>query len=756
MEPITQNADANEITFINYSHNPQITPEQTKDAAAKKTTGWILKQVEWKKETLEKMVQNEAYICSKLTDGHKTKENVEEVYFLALDFDNKDDRKPEESIKKKFEYITKDAFIKEALKWKFSWFLHTTVSHRKKNLPDGKPCDKFRVIIPFSQASSDSIIRNELKEFWLKKYPNLDTTCFQGERYYIMSPKAEVYFHNVIDEDGLPVFFNPYCDEVKNIKVPTATSRTKSKKIQIELFDLDLEVILADNETKMKIHEIVGKTPIFCPYCIHDSEHRGNPDSANAFIDINNAGYPYIYCSSEDKTYWPNPKDPHLTNVKLFWNTTVGAVSLTEYIPPDDKSEDSPNKTVYVFKNNDDFINYCNNERIDPSIKNHLIRAGLIFNPKLPGGLSGDVYNLFEETPFMKKDYSGFSKIQLSNVVSQLKTKTPVIHELLYNLLGDDEIIMRFINWNAFILQKRERTSTAWLIQSEEQGIGKDFTFNFILKPIFGNRQSQILNGSRIGKQFNSMDLHCFLRGYNEVFSNKDNGSNTYRKEWLKDSITGKEQTIEFKGVDSYQAKNHMNFILFSNNDQPIIIDHNDRRYNVVKNEKAKKVKCLSFYTREEDLPPLVQKELGEFADILFTTEFDQDLVNTVIETSAKEDLIKLSSDEYDKFIDALHNGDSDYFMLDEIFPPSESEKMFAGSNSGLVRSVNATELDRMITEYEVIPAAYMNRIIKFHFNQKNYREALERLKQKKLVVKQKRLGNLPNQKVYMMEDATL
>lgn len=753
MNSITKQSEEHEIIYLNYSGNSHITPDLSKTEAGKKKTGWKLEKVEWNKEKLAELVRNKSYVCSSLKDGYNVKDNVEKVFFLALDFDNKDNRNPEESLKKNFEYITKDEFIKEAKKWRFAWFLHTTVSHQKEKLSDGRPCDKFRVIIPFSQEAPDSIFRCELKEFWLKKFPLLDASCFQGERYYYISSNAEVEFHNPLDENGKPIFFDPLCDAVLSCKPKKTASKSRTKTINKELFNLDLEVVLADGNTKVKISEIDTHTPIFCPYCIHDKEHRGNPDSANAFIDINNAGYPYIYCSSEDKTYWPNPKDPHLTNVKLFWNTTVGAVSLTDYIAPDDKGEDSPNKTVYVFKNNDDFINYCYNERIDPSIKNYLIRAGLIFNPKLPGGLNGDVYNLFEETPFMKKDYSGLSRIQLGDVVQQLKFKTPAIHELLNNLLGSDEIIMRFINWNAFILQKRERTSTAWLIQSEEQGIGKDFTFNFILKPIFGNRQSQILNGSRIGKQFNSLDLHCYLRGYNEVFSNKDNGANTYRKEWLKDRITGKDQTIEFKGVDPYQARNHMNFILFSNNTQPIIMDQNDRRYNVIKNDKAKKVKCLSFYTREEDLPPLIQKELGKFADILFTTEYNQDLVNTVIETTAKEDLIKLSSDEYDKFVDALRSGENDYFMLDEIFPPSESEKLFAGSNSGLVRSVNATEINRMITEYKVIPAAYMNRIIKFHFNQKNYREALERLKQKKLVVKQKRLGNLPNQKVYMIED---
>ena len=247
------------------------------------------------------------------------------------------------------------------------------------------------------------------------------------------------------------------------------------------------------------------------------------------------------------------------------------------------------------------------------------------------------------------------------------------------------------------------------------------------------------------------MDLHCFLRGYNEVFSNKDNGTNTYRKEWLKDRITGLEQTIEFKGVDSYQARNYMNFILFSNNDQPIIIEQNDRRYNVVKNDNAKKVEKLSFYTCQADLEPQIQKEIGDFAEVLFTSEFDWDLANTPIETTAKKDIISLSADEFDKFAEALRNGDSDYFMLNEIFPPSSFDNLFTENKSEVIRSAVANELDKIITDSKVIPATHMNKILKFHFSYKNYKESLDRLKQKGLVCIQKRLSGSGNTKVYMV-----
>ncbi|MFA8451808.1 MAG: hypothetical protein ACEPOW_14025 [Bacteroidales bacterium] len=52
------------------------------------------------------------------------------------------------------------------------------------------------------------------------------------------------------------------------------------------------------------IKDIQDRTPIFCPFCDHTSEHRSNPESANAFVNVNDAGSHYLYCSSENTIYW--------------------------------------------------------------------------------------------------------------------------------------------------------------------------------------------------------------------------------------------------------------------------------------------------------------------------------------------------------------------------------------------------------------------------------------------------------------------
>ena len=89
----------------------------------------------------------------------------------------------------------------------------------------------------------------------------------------------------------------------------------------------------------------------------------------------------------------------------------------------------------------------------------------------------------------------------------------------------------------------------------------------------------------------------------------------------------------------------------------------------------AVKVNELSIYRGQKYLEPDIAKEVPEFADIIFTFEYDRELANTPIETEAKNRLKALSKDEYEEFAERLKAKDASYFLLEEIFPITEKEK---------------------------------------------------------------------------------
>ena len=694
---------------LKYSYNPNVTSGLSKAEGGKITTGWIPSEVNWEESELNNFVKTTSYSPSRFLDGKKLKDNVEEAYFLTLDFDKGDP--------------SMEKYIELSSKSKFSWFLHTTVNHKRSVSDEGieiEARDKYRVIIPLSRAISRDDLEN-IKEVLVERFPTIDKTCFDGNRYFKMNPDAIVHLNNFVDDEGIIVFLDP-SDIMENKK---KVGRPKKEEITISLDD---EILLDDEATKIKVRDVTQKTKIFCPYCDHSK--RTHPHQHNAFIDLNDAGQYYIFCSSEGKTYWQDSREIDASKSKLFWNESVGGPSMIGY---ESYNGDGP---LYIFKNAADFDNYCVQNNIDPNIRSYLPRREIIFNPGLSGGLNDEYYNLFEETEFMKKDYSDLTTLPLDQAVDELKNRCKVIYEILINIFGEKEYLERFINWIAYILQERKKSYTAWLITSNVQGVGKDLMFQHMLMPIFGKKQCQMMNGSRIAKNFNKIDMNCFLRGYNEVFSAGNVRENLHRKESLKDLITSHYQSIEIKGVDTFQSHNFMNFILFSNSEHPIFIDEEDRRFNVIRNDDAVKVSDLSIYKEEKDLEPDIANELEDFADIIFTIQYNREFADTPVDSEAKDRLKALSKDEYEEFAEKLKAKDADYFLLDEIFPKTEEV------NLGLKPDIGGM-IENHIDQDGIIPATYMSKICKYHFTYKNYRQNLQRLKLKGVDYDNKRIGGV-------------
>jgi len=225
------------------------------------------------------MVKTRSYIPSKLKEGYKVKDNVEEVYFITLDFDKGEP--------------TLEEFTKVGEQFQFSWFLHTTISHQKIKIEKGvelEPKDRFRVIIPLERAITLGELEI-LKPIFTDKYPTIDTTCFDGNRYFMMNPDAITKLFNYKDCE----FLNP--DELLSKEVNKKKKTNNKKTFSIT------DLVKLQDKSEVQIKDIKEKTPIFCPFCIHDLKHRNNPDSHNAFLDINEEDKYFIYCSSEDKTY---------------------------------------------------------------------------------------------------------------------------------------------------------------------------------------------------------------------------------------------------------------------------------------------------------------------------------------------------------------------------------------------------------------------------------------------------------------------
>ncbi len=110
-----------------------------------------------------------------------------------------------------------------------------------------------------------------MEEFWEEKFPLIDTTCFDGNRYFKMNPDAITDLHNYYDIDGNVVFLNPD-DEQLQVK-KKKPGRPKKEEITISLDD---EILLEDETTKIKVRDVTQKTKIFCPFCDHSNQNTSS------------------------------------------------------------------------------------------------------------------------------------------------------------------------------------------------------------------------------------------------------------------------------------------------------------------------------------------------------------------------------------------------------------------------------------------------------------------------------------------------
>ncbi len=734
------------------SVNPKITPDMSKQMAASMTMGWELQSVTDTVDSLIDFVRTNAYSTSEYVDGKKVKDSVINCYNIILDFDR---GRP-----------TYNEMIVAMRSWSFSAFIHTTRSHQKGD----DPIDKFRIIIPLKEPISQFDLEA------LKEMPDLltklsggykgyiDMSTFQGSRMYVAAPDAVGYLHavhaDIFDATKLAyVDFKQLTSKVSTSKPPTAASAVidengtstptpptppKSTNIDIKskkntTFPAKLLVTKA-NQVTAQVQAINTHTSIFCPFCDHSK--RGNPTSPNAFIDVNKFGMKFIYCSSEVKTFWQE-----MTEDQLAFSLLTKAKDLiifrekaTGFIAYADRSKTTNEWKVTRVKNNDYWMAIATQNNIPPESKSKLPIVEVGFDPGRPQGINLNIgtYNTFEPSPayqaYLDGKFEQYGTIPLNEALDQLKANCPLIYFIMFNILGEDNFVWLMLNWLSTIFKDSDhKVDTYWIVISEEQGVGKDLFFIHVLSKLFGvYPQTTILPPSALVNEFNALDMQCWLRGYNEVFS----GSKTENKKIkniIKDKVTQKHTSITFKGADTFQIPAFTNYMFFSNNLDVLELDKDDRRAIVVSNTKGIRIaNTPEFKTLgKSGYEAKIASEFTEFARIIFTTEHDLSRTQQAPTSTAKESLIKLSETGYERLATALRIKDYNYVPIVECFPLKPGEELTAKHSTpeGDPISDDAFKCISMIRSHGAIPASALKQVSAFLFGTKEpYSDILAKL----------------------------
>jgi len=230
------------------------------------------------------------------------------------------------------------------------------------------------------------------------------------------------------------------------------------------------------------------------------------------------------------------------------------------------------------------------------------------------------------------------------------------IHSVIAHVLAyDNDIIEHFYNWLAVVCQKRIKTMTAWVMSGIE-GTGKGLLFHRVLTPILGADCCKMVQLRAFEKEFNSFIESSLIVLINEAEISAVDRSRSVIMSAVKELITDPVVTVRKMHTDHYPVQNAVNVILASNKYDSVEIAPNDRRFIVAPRQETK------FGVLKSEIEARVAVELQAFTNYIMHRPANEDVAQTILETSERAKLQDLTTAAPEQTATALKNGCIQFF----------------------------------------------------------------------------------------------
>lgn len=298
----------------------------------------------------------------------------------------------------------------------------------------------------------------------------------------------------------------------------------------------------------------------------------------------------------------------------------------------------------------------------------------LIFNPHKPTSFNEDgidYANLFLKSKFFTFNPSG------KRIETMDWGKYRNIKALFENVFKTQERMNYFINWVAYGFQTLDKSGTA-IVSKGIQGTGKGVIFEEIIKYAIGERYVTTLDNEALKSRFNGeLENKLFVLA-NEIKADFREGNTVYER--LKMYITDPTIRMEEKNIKARSIPNFFNIWFHSNNDVPLQIQGNDRRYTVF-NTKSKKLIEVSNelgYEHISDYIAAIREEREDFIYDVMSLKYIKSLATTPLSTEEKELIYEASMSKMDVLSDKLKKKDIVYFddVIGDFYNSNELDKV--------------------------------------------------------------------------------
>lgn len=258
--------------------------------------------------------------------------------------------------------------------------------------------------------------------------------------------------------------------------------------------------------------------------------------------------------------------------------------------------------------------------------------------------------NLFQQTEYMLA------------VGKKAPAKPPAtIMKIMSHMLAQEQAsINHLLNWLAFIIQKRERPKTAWVWYGTE-GTGKGMFASKVLRPLLGMGQTAMREGRELAEIFNGYMKNTMLVFFDEAHLSTMKESDMVHAK-LRNFITEPTISLRMMHQNATETDNHAAIICMSNKPDVILLQKNDRRWNVGPYQDIK------LELTDEEIDKKIPAELQAFYDYLAHYPLDENAARTPLVTEDRDRLISTTTSSADDVAHALAAKKADMgFFLDQL-----------------------------------------------------------------------------------------
>lgn len=353
-----------------------------------------------------------------------------------------------------------------------------------------------------------------------------------------------------------------------------------------------------------------------------------------------------------------------------------------EFILKSHGLDDGDEPVVFREPNDDEYYSMIYNSKSDEikkfakiglaSIENFMATWGvdvpavfpeydLVFDPttNVQFDPSSRMVNKFRPTRYMKNfDLpKGAKPTTYGTCAKAVEKYAPSFFCNIKHVLGNsDQEVEHLLNWLAFIIQKREKAGTAWILTGTT-GTGKGLLFSMLIRKLFGE-YAKTATTNTIEDDKNGYLEDCLFLFVDE-FKESDSRSRSKIHNMLKNMVTEKHLTVRHMRQTAKTIRNYTNYMFSANYNDIMTITDDDRRFNVGTRQE---VSLKNVY-------PQLPKEINDdeqlllLAAILNTHEIDEGKVYELIDNEARKVVQTASMNVMERFWHAVHQGELDFFV---------------------------------------------------------------------------------------------